>query len=111
PGGAVMIPAYRRWLCAGLAFSVIAIPGIASARGQAVSNSLDYSYLQVSRVKRDFDYSNDRAAGYSLEASVEVGQHTYLLGSATRLDFGHLPGRERIYSVGIGYQENPMGNT
>lgn len=97
---------------ASLLVATLAVPGVAPARGgQQVSNPLSYNYLRISRIRKKSSYFDDRDAGFRLKASFAVGQHVYLLASASHLTFDTLPGGEHTYSLGIGYQENPMGNT
>ncbi|HET6724770.1 MAG TPA: hypothetical protein VFH85_02055 [Gammaproteobacteria bacterium] len=95
-----------KYILAGLALITVSASGAAYA-----ANPLSYSYLRVGYTTQDSDYFNDKAKGYGLEASWQFGENIYLVGSANHLDFDDLPGEEHIYSVGIGYEENPHGNT
>lgn len=94
-------------------FTAAAFCSPASAAGGkrgASANPLSYTWLRIGGVSQESDYFDDRAQGYSLQGSWQLDENVYLLGSAARLDFDQLPGREHIYGVGIGYQENPMGD-
>ncbi|HET7308257.1 MAG TPA: hypothetical protein VFK24_10670 [Gammaproteobacteria bacterium] len=98
-------------LIAGLMLAAVAASGIACAKDKPPApNTLGYSYLRASYVSQQSDYFGDGARGYAIEGAWLIDGHTYLLGSATRLDFNRLPGNERVYGVGVGYQENPMGD-
>lgn len=95
----------------GLVAVIALAAGAAQAKDkQPTPNSLSYDYLRAGYVSQQSDYFHDGAHGYSLEGSFLVNDHVYLLGSATRLDFNQLPGTQRVYGAGIGYQENPRGD-
>lgn len=73
-------------------------------------NPLSYSYLRAGKVSQQSDGLNDRAKGYSLQASWQVGENVYLVADGSRLEFETLPATMRVYGAGIGYQENPQGD-
>lgn len=95
----------------GLAFAAAVACGIAHAKDKAPApNPLSYDYLRAGYVSQQSDYFHDGAHGVTLAGSWLVNDHVYVLGSATRLDFNQLPGEQRIYGAGVGFQENPMGD-